>query len=107
MPWMNLTPIKWTRETVFEESRKYKSRGEFQKNSPSAYSVAQQNKWLDEMTWLKPQLKTWNKENVIKEAAKYPTKAMFLKNSSVAYRVARRNEWMDEIADILKWNKVR
>lgn len=103
MPWLVLTPIKWTRETVFEESHKYKSRGEFQKNGRGAYTVAHKNKWLDEMTWLKPQLKTWSKENVIKEAMKHSTKAMFLNESSVAYRVAKRNGWMDEIAKIAGW----
>ena len=97
MPWLVLTPIKWTREIVFEEALKCKSRGEFQKNSPGAYDVARKNKWLDEMTWLKPQLKTWTKENVIAEAKKYPSKVEFHKKASVAYRVALRNKWMDEL----------
>lgn len=103
MPWLVLTPIKWTRDTVFEESHRYKSRGEFQKKGRGAYAVAQKNKWLDEMTWLKPQLKTWNKEKVIEEAMKYSTKVMFHNKSSVAYRVALRNKWMDEIEEIVGW----
>ena len=103
MPWLVLTPIKWTRETVFEESHRYTSRGDFQKNGRGAYTVAQKNKWLDEMTWLKPQLKTWDKANVINEAMKYPTRTMFHNKSSVAYRVALRNNWMDEITEIVGW----
>ena len=100
-----MAPIKWTKDAVFEESKKYHSRGEFQKFGQNAYSVAQRNKWLDEMPWLKPQLKSWNKDNVIIEARKYPTKVMFHNKSSVAYRVALRNGWMDEIANIVGWKK--
>ena len=65
--------------------------------------VANSNRWLDEMPWLKPQLKSWSKENVIEEALKYPSKVMFHNKSSVAYRVALRNGWMDEIEIITGW----
>ena len=96
MPWLILTPIKWTKETVFEESRKYKSRSEFQKNSSTAYNMAVRNKWFEGMPWLKPQLKSWNKETVPLEAIKYSSRTEFHDKSSVAYRVAMRNGWLDE-----------
>ena len=60
---------KWTKETVFEESKKYNTRNSFRKGS-SAYRVALNNGWLDEMTWLKPDVK-WTKEKVFIEAQKY------------------------------------
>ena len=57
MTWLPTPTIKpnkyWTRERVFEESRKYKGRNEFQKESNRAYHVAREKGWLDEMTWLK------------------------------------------------------
>lgn len=40
---------KWTRETVFEESKKYSSRSEFKKMSSGAFRIAYMNGWLDEM----------------------------------------------------------
>lgn len=40
---------KWTRETVFEESKKYSSRSEFKRMSYGAYHTACKNGWLDEM----------------------------------------------------------
>ena len=43
---------KWTRENVFEESKKYSSRSEFKKGSSGAFHIAYINGWLDEMTWL-------------------------------------------------------
>lgn len=43
---------KWTRETVFEESKKYSSRSEFKKMSSGAFRIAYMNGWLDEMNWL-------------------------------------------------------
>ena len=75
----------------------------FKKNCISAYNVANSSRWLDEMPWLIPQLKSWSKENVIEEALKYPSKVMFHNKSSVAYRVALRNGWMDEIEIITGW----
>ena len=44
---------KWYRDNVFEESKKYKTRSEFERNSSGAYDVARKNCWLDEMPWLK------------------------------------------------------
>ena len=43
----------WTKERVLEESRQYKTRGEFHDNNGTAYSKARTNGWLDECTWLK------------------------------------------------------
>ncbi len=43
----------WTKERVIEESKKYKTRGEFHDNSGTAYAKARINDWLDELTWLK------------------------------------------------------
>ena len=43
----------WTKERVIEESKKYKSRGEFHDNSGTAYGKARKSGWLDELTWLK------------------------------------------------------
>ena len=49
--------VKWTYDACCEESKKYKSRSEFRKNSGSAYDRARKQGWLDSFTWLKPKLK--------------------------------------------------
>ena len=46
--------IIWTKDEIFEESKKYTSRLEFAKKSTGAYTKALKNKWLDDMTWLIP-----------------------------------------------------
>lgn len=38
----------WTYEHCYEETKKYKSRGEFRNNAGSAYNAALKNGWLDE-----------------------------------------------------------
>ena len=43
----------WTKERVIEESKKYKTRGEFHDCCGTAYGKARINGWLDEFTWLK------------------------------------------------------
>lgn len=44
---------KWTKEDVENESKKYTSRFQFQKNSKYAYNKALKKRWLDEFVWLK------------------------------------------------------
>ena len=103
---------KWTKETVFEESKKYISRSSFKYGNGTAYSVARKNKWLDEMTWLKkakPKLK-WTKEVVFEESKKYYNRGQFQVNCGVGYNVALNNGWLDEMTWLekgikLKWTK--
>ena len=42
-------PTKWTFEAVQQEASLYPTRSVFQKKSPSAYSAARKNGWLDEV----------------------------------------------------------
>ena len=39
----------WSIDKLKEEALKYKTRGEFQKFSLSAYSIAHKNGWLDDV----------------------------------------------------------
>ena len=41
----------WTKERVFEETRKYKTKWEFCKNASGANDAARRNGWLAEITW--------------------------------------------------------
>lgn len=43
---------KWTYETCAEESKKYKTRTEFQKGSAGAYQKAWKKGWIDDYVWL-------------------------------------------------------
>lgn len=95
-----MKPKKWTKETVFEKARKYKTRGEFQKGCDSAYNVALKNGWLDEMYWFidgKRPNGYWTKERVFEEAMKYKIRREFKKGCESAYAIACRNKWIDEL----------
>ena len=43
---------KWTKETCFEEAKKYKSKSEFYKSNNSAYNSARKHDWLKNYTHL-------------------------------------------------------
>ena len=47
---------KWNKDKVFKESKKYNCRTDFKISSSRAYIIANENNWLDEMTWLKPKI---------------------------------------------------
>lgn len=92
---------KWTsKEKVFEESKKYHSRSEFRKKAGGAYSHANDNKWLPEMTWLKDKKKPhnyWTKERVLEESHKYSNKKEFENNAKGAFIKAMVNDWLPEM----------
>ena len=90
---------QWTEEMCREESKKYKTRTEFMKGSPTAYNQSLKNKWIREFDWLKrpeSHLKKWTYETCKEEARKYTRRVDFMKGSSGAYRIAYKNEWIKD-----------
>lgn len=91
----------WTLERVKEEALKYNSRNEFKINSPSAYIIANRNKWLNDvcyhMTGGRKLNGYWTLERVKEEALKYRTKKEFEKGSISAYNIAHKNGWIEDI----------
>lgn len=91
---------KWSsKEIVLEESRKYKSRGEFRRLAGGAYNHARINGWLEEMTWLQtpPRKVKWTHEKVLAEGRKFQYRGEFCRKSPSAYEVARENGWLEEM----------
>lgn len=89
--------IYWTKERVFEESKKYDTRSEFAKKSQRAYQVAWANNWLNEMQWLILKLNIWDGEKVLNESKKYKTRTEFQRGSGSAYHYARLNNLLDDM----------
>lgn len=88
----------WTKDRVFEESKKYKAPTEFAKGSSGAYQKACKEKWIDKMFWLQRKShKPYTKEEVLTEAKKYKTKKEFENNERPLYRAAVNNKWIDSI----------
>lgn len=91
---------KWSKETVFEESKKYSSKAEFKKNRSGAFKVAYENGWLSEMDWLKhpePQPIKWTHDAVLEESKKYSSVTEFNDKNASAYAVARKKGWLAEM----------
>lgn len=100
----------WTKERVFEESKKYKIKNEFITYSNSAYGVARKNGWLAEMIWFekpKPHNLKWTKEKVIEESKKYQTKTEFAKHCSRGYEQSLQNGWINEMTWLIPQKKVQ
>lgn len=47
-----MVEIKWTKEKVFEESKRFTNIKDFRILSYTAYNHARKYNWLDEMPWL-------------------------------------------------------
>jgi len=100
--------IKWNKELVQQEALKYKTRGEFMRNSPSPYAYALSNNLIDivcsHMTLLRKNKRTI--EEIKEIALKYNIKKNFQKNENGAYLYASRRGWLDYVcAHMEKQNK--
>jgi len=101
-----MNKIKWTSERLQEEALKYTSRGEFQKNSKTAYNLAQRRGYLEQICKHmyildcskenNPNFK-WTYEMLKLEASKYYNKTDFRNNNYQAYSAAWRNGILNEI----------
>lgn len=91
---------KWTKEAVFEESRKYRTKAEFRKGCPGASAAAQKHGWMKEITWFEkpiPWRLKWTREAVFSEAKKYSTFDAFRKGNPSAHEAAYNKGWLDEM----------
>lgn len=92
--------IKWTKEKTLEESKKFRTFGEFGLESPSAYQAARKNKWIKEMTWLTyDQMPNdyWTKERVIEESKKYSSRVEFEEKCPAGYSAALKKGWSKDL----------
>lgn len=99
--------LKWNKERTLEESKKYRTFGEFGQGSPSAYQSALKNDWLKEMEWLTyDQMPNgyWTKERVIEESKKYTSRREMEQGSPAAYSAALKNGWSEDLP--LKYKRV-
>jgi len=94
----------WTKEKLKKEAKKYKTRGEFWTNSPSAASKACEKKLLNELFknhinqgYLCKPSGYWNEEKLQKEANKYQTRKELYDNNCSAYNIIRQNKLLDKI----------
>lgn len=94
----------WTKEKCMEEAKKYTTRTEFQDKSPSAYSKAQKEKWLDDYTWFLNINTQWTYDLAFKEASKYKILSDFIKKAGGAYNASRRNNWIERFTWLKKKN---
>jgi hypothetical protein len=92
--------VYWTKEKCLEESMKYKTRTEFQKNNKGAYLSSYRNKWLDEicnhMIGGKRKNGFWDYENCKKYANLCKNKYEFVSKYSGGYYITKMNGWLDD-----------
>lgn len=87
---------KWTQETCREAAQNFSKLKDFRENCSGAYSVAKENNWIKDYTWLSigKNAGYWNYEHCLEEAKKYKTKVEFEKGSPSAYFRSRKEGWI-------------
>ena len=101
MEYINKPNGYWTFEKCKEEALKYRTRYDFKKQSPTAYSKSCKSKWLEDIcTHMKEVIKPpnyWNFDRCKEEALQYKTRNGFQTQSRSAYKKSVQNKWLDEI----------
>ena len=98
----------WTPEKLTEEGKKYQTKGEFKKHSPSAYATACRNGLIDSMTWFKngrckkrgPYKEHKYTKDIVAAIIKEHnciTVTDLRKVNEYAYKHARDNNWLPEL----------
>ena len=88
---------KWGKAACRREALKYKSRGDFQHGSPSAYQAALMKHWLDEYTWFEVvHHHAWTHDEFLAEAKKYKSITEFTRGNNGAAIAGRLRGWMEE-----------
>ena len=91
----------WTRNTCYEEAKKYTSRGNFKEGCPYGYSSARKHGWLEDYTWFKPARKQvsvgyWTYERCYEEAQKYSSLKEFGEHANGALQYASKMSWLKD-----------
>jgi hypothetical protein len=89
----------WTYEMCLEDSKRFKTRGEYAEKSRSSYNKARKEGWLEDFTWLQPTrnpIGYYTKEICIEEGKKYRSRSEWQHANQMSYKTARENGWLDE-----------
>lgn len=93
--------LKWTKDLIINEAKKYDSKKEFKSRNQSAYQacIKRHKGLIDEL--FKNQQISWTKELITKEAKKYSTKKDFEKGNKNAYQacINKHKGLIDELFD--------
>jgi hypothetical protein len=105
----------WTKERVLKDSKKFKSRSEWNRKSPSAYSAAKKNDWFVEAVKhmdLIVEHGKWTKESILQSSLNFKHIKDWQKSYPAAYNKALKNGWlnlaskhMTAVPRISKWTK--
>lgn len=84
--------VKWTIVSAIKEAKKYKTRQDFIKGHPGAYTWLLKNGLHKLDLLLPPQRKRWTAESAIAEANKYKSRSEFREKSPGAYQFLIREK---------------
>lgn len=93
----------WTKERVIEESKKYKTRSEFSKKSPTAYTMARIFGYMDELfdpnvkVSRKGQNRYWTKERVMEVVKDFDYRSDFCAAYKGAFNAAKEDGYLDDL----------
>lgn len=86
----------WTKEKCIEESKKYKTKKEWQEKAGSCAFFVRRNGWLDECTKHMEKKFFWTEETCINEAQKYTSRRDWAYKASGSLSAAKKNNWFDK-----------
>jgi len=87
----------WTDEKIIEESKKYESTAQWNKEGPSSYQAAKKRKLVPPEMKRRLEHGKWTKANIAKVAKECSTRGEFRSTHASAYTIALNNGWLDDV----------
>lgn len=86
---MTSLQVNWTLDLAIEESKKYSSRSDWQRNCNRSYVIVRDSGLLDEV--MPSKMKDWDEKSVLLEKGKYRTHGQWAKESPGSYNFWKKN----------------
>lgn len=102
--------VRWTKEAVEAEARKYKTVKEWRLNSSGSYSTAIHNGWRKEFDWFekpKPVNVKWTEAACRESAEKCKTLKQYREEYASSYNAALKNGWVSDYTWLEKANDIQ
>jgi predicted GIY-YIG superfamily endonuclease len=90
----------WTKDRCIEDAKKYSTKWEWSKKSPSSNKISKKYNWFSEcVKHMKINTKPkgyWTKDRCIEEAKNYNSRKEWSTKHHSSYIIAHRNKWLEE-----------
>lgn len=103
---------KWNYDSIKTEALKYSTKKDFYSKSKSAYGIAAENNWLEDICKHMHYRKRkpngyWTFEKCKEESLKYNSRREFQRSNDSVYKIIVKNDWLEELCNYKSYKNTK